>query len=302
MTNIKMIFRSKWMLAGVICEFLAFIAAAGNLLAGSWWLGQLLPNVALILATLGAAMVAGRVAWDYHGRGLNARQQEDVHDILASAGLNTTQREEVAQITESSGLNPRQREAVNEILSGSGLNEIQKGAVAQIVTESGLSPRQRHDLFDNLMGMDLWRMVSAQQAAAIALDYLYQGGHGRVAILTEAGGKLVDVQCIDPPNDALICKRQHDSDGGNWVNILQIAKDHLKPSAADTVIWRPSPSSRRIRYVDGNTEPPIDIDGKQWVFSTEDCVPKRLDPRSGDYVLTRDKSGEYTWETWEQKP
>ena len=54
MTNIGMIFRSRWMVAGVICEILAFIAAVGNWFAGSWFVWQLLPNVALTLATLGA--------------------------------------------------------------------------------------------------------------------------------------------------------------------------------------------------------------------------------------------------------
>ena len=76
MTNIRMVFRSKLMVLGVACEFLALIAAAGNWFAGSWSVWQLLPNVALTLATLGAVLVAGRVAWDYHGRGLNERQKE----------------------------------------------------------------------------------------------------------------------------------------------------------------------------------------------------------------------------------
>ncbi len=294
MTNIRMIFRSKWMVAGVICEILAFIAAVGNWFAGSWWVWELLPNVALTLATLGAVMVAGRVAWDYHGRGLNGRQREEVNDIVSSSSLNPTQREEVTQITESSGLNPRQREAVNEILLGSDLNKIQKDAVAQIIAESGLSPTQVDDLPAKLMDIYLWRMVSAQQAAIAAYDYLIQEGHGRVAVLTNASGGLVEVQCIDPPQEALNCERQHDREDGDTDNFLKIAASHLQIFVGDTMIWWP-PASNGVCYTNRAVHPTMVVDGRQWVFSLEDCVPKRLDPRSDDYVLTRDHSGRYAW-------
>ena len=129
MTNIRMIFWSRWMVAGVICEILAFIAAVGNWFAGSWLVWQLLPNVALTLATLGAIMVAGRVAWDYHGRGLNGRQQDNVQDILASASLSARQREEAEGILANANLNETQKEEVAEAIKSSGLTERQKSSV-----------------------------------------------------------------------------------------------------------------------------------------------------------------------------
>ena len=295
MTNTRMIFRSRWMVAGVICEILAFIAALGNWFAGSWLVWQLLPNVALTLATLGAVMVAGRVAWDYHGRGLNARQQDEVNDTVLSSGLNPTQKEETTQIAESSGLNPHQREAVNEILSGSDLNELQKRAVVQILSVSGLSSRQVSELPDKLMDIDLWSMVSAQQAAVSALNYLRHKGHGRVAVLTSVRFGLVEVQCIDPPRNALSCDRQHEREDGNADNTLKIAASHLHMFADDTVMWLP-PAGNGINYTNGAIHPAMAVDGRQWVFSFEDCVPKRLYPVAGDYVLTLNESGKYTWE------
>ena len=304
MTNIRLIFQSKWMVAGVVCEILAFIAAVGNWFAGSGAVWQLLPNVALTLATLGAVMVAGRVAWDYHGRGLNERQRAEVtaivNEILLASRLNTVQRGEVTQITGSSGLNQHQRETVSEILSGSNLNEMQKDAVAQTIAETGLSPKQVSDLPAKLMDMYLPRMLSAQQAAItasnylMAHDYLIQNGHGRVAVLTNTSGGLVEVQCIDPPQEALNCERHHDYEDGDTDNALKIAAAHLDIRAGDTVIWLP-PASNGFRYTNRVVHSTI-MDGKRWVFSFEDCVPKRLDPVSGDYLLTRDPSGHYAWE------
>ena len=295
MTNIGMIFRSRWMVAGVICEILAFIAAVGNWFAGSWFVWQLLPNVALTLATLGAIMVAGRVAWDYHGRGLNGRQQEEVNDTVSSSGLNPTQKEETTQVIESGGLNPHQREAVSEMLLGSDLNKVQREAVAQIIAESGLSQRQISDLPTQLMGIYLGPIVSAQQAAVAAQEYLTQEVHGRVAVLTRISGGLVEVQCIDPPQEALNCERHHDREEGGSSAPSEIASAQLKMFSGDTVIWRP-PGNGGLRYANGNTQPPITHDGRSWVFNTVDCVPKRLDPVAGDYVLTLNETGKYTWE------
>jgi hypothetical protein len=218
-----------------------------------------------------------------------------MNETLSSSSLNTTQREGVTQITESSRLNPRQQEAVNEILSGSDLNEIQKGAVAQIIAESGLSPRQISDLPAKLMDIYLWRIVSAQQAAITAYDHLVQEGHGRVAVLTNAGSGLVEVQPIDPPQEALNCQRQHDREDGDTYTALQIAAAHRQPFAGDTVIWWP-PAGNGLRYTNRNVHPTMGVDGRRLVFSREACVPKWLDPVAGDYVLTRDESGEYTWE------
>ena len=290
MTNMRMIFRSKLMALGVAFEILALMAVAWNWYDNSLWL----PNAALTLATLGAVIVAGRVAWDYHGRGLNGRQREEVNDIVSSSSLNPTQKEEVTQITESSGLNPRQREAVNEILLGSDLNKIQKDAVAQIFAESGLSATQVDDLPDKLMNMSLWRMVSAQQASVTALNYLRQKRHGRVAVLTNDDVGLVEVQCIDPPGDALSCERQHEREDGDTDNSLTIAASHLQRFAGDTVMWLP-PAGNGINYTNGAVHSTMAVDGRRWVFSFEDCVPKRLDPVAGEYVLTRDHSGSYAW-------
>lgn len=295
MTNIRLIFRSGWMVGGIACEILAVIAAVGNWFAGSAPAWQLLPNAALTLATLGAVLVASKIALDYHGRGLNGRQWEEVVNIVSSSSLNTTQKEEVAQTISSSGLNTHQREAVNGILMASNLNEIQKGAVAQIIAEIGLSPKQVDDLPAKLMDIPLWRFVSAQQAAVVAADYLRQKGHGRVAVLTNADGGLVEVQCIDPPEDALTCERQHDRADGDTHSFLKIAASHLQIFAVDTMIWWP-PASDGVCYTNGAVHPSISVDGRRWVFSFEDCVPKRLDPRSGDYELTRDYSRHYAWE------
>ena len=79
-TAARMIWRSKIMTLGVACEILAVIAAILNWVNNFWWL----PNAALTLATLGAVAVATKIAWDYHGRGLNAQQRDDVDGILES--------------------------------------------------------------------------------------------------------------------------------------------------------------------------------------------------------------------------
>lgn len=298
-SNIRAIFGSKLMALGVACEILALIAAVGNWLAGSEGAWQLLPNVALTLATSGAVLVAGKVAWDYETRKLNAIQRaevtEIVNEILLVSRLNTVQRGEVTQIIGSSGLNQHQRESVNEILLSSNLNEAQRDAVAQIISESGLSPKQVDDLPAKLMGMYLPRMISAQQASVTALNYLRQKGHGRVAILTNTSDSLVEVQCIDPPQEALNCERQHDREDWDTDNSLEIAASHLQVSFGYTVIWWP-PASDGLCYTNRNTRP---FDGRSLVFSFEDCVPKWRFPAKGDYVLTADPSGPYL--SWVRK-
>ena len=78
-TAISMILRSGWMTVGVLP------AKSSHSSAAAWnWVDsyQWLPNAALTLATVGAVIVASRVAWDYHGRGLNAKQTQEVNDIL----------------------------------------------------------------------------------------------------------------------------------------------------------------------------------------------------------------------------
>ena len=67
-TAISLIWQSKIMTGAIVCEAIAAIAAVLNWVTDFWWLA----NAALTLATFGAVAVACRVAWDYHGRGLNA--------------------------------------------------------------------------------------------------------------------------------------------------------------------------------------------------------------------------------------
>ena len=104
-TAIRMILRSPIMTIGVFCEIIAFSAAAWNWVDSYQWL----PNAALTLATVGAVIVASRVAWDYHGRGLNEKQREELKDILTNSSLNETQMDEIAEAILSSGLTPRQK-------------------------------------------------------------------------------------------------------------------------------------------------------------------------------------------------
>ena len=263
-------------MGGVACEILAVIAAVGNWFAGSGPVWQLLPNAALTLATLGAVLVASKIALDYHGRGLNGKQQEDVNATLSNSSLNTTQEEEVAQAISSSGLNPHQREAVNQILVVSNLNEChQRAAVAQIIAETGLSPKQVDDLPAKLMDIPLWRFVSAQQAAVVAADYLRQKGHGRVAVLTHADGGLVEVQCIDPPEDALTCERQHDRADGDTHSFLKIAASHLQIFAVETMIWLP-PVSDGVCYTNGAVHPSMSVDGRRGCSVLKTVYPNGL--------------------------
>ena len=86
-TAISMILRSPIMTVGVACEIIAFFGATWNWVNSYPWL----PNAALTLATIGAVIVACRIAWDYHGRGLNAKQKEESKDILTSSGLTPRQ-------------------------------------------------------------------------------------------------------------------------------------------------------------------------------------------------------------------
>ena len=91
MTAVRMIGQSKIMMLGVTCEIVALIGVTWNWVNSYPWL----PNVALTLATIGAVVVAGRVAWDYHGRGLNAKQKEESKDILTSSALTPRQKSDL---------------------------------------------------------------------------------------------------------------------------------------------------------------------------------------------------------------
>ena len=90
-TTISMILRSPIMTVGVACEIIALFGATWNWVNSYPWL----PNAALTLATIGAVIVACRIAWDYHGRGLNAKQGEESKDILTSSALTTRQKSDL---------------------------------------------------------------------------------------------------------------------------------------------------------------------------------------------------------------
>ena len=155
-TAISMIWRSPIMTVGVACEIIALSAAAWNWVDSYQWL----PNAALTLATVGAVIVASRVAWDYHGRGLNAKQTQEVNDILTSVGLNKTQSEAMAETIKSSGLTQQQKSDLITELQGINLvsTVVAQGAVATAIdqfTRNGMQPPVLQ--FDGLclMGSDL---------------------------------------------------------------------------------------------------------------------------------------------------
>ena len=170
-TGTRLIWQSKIMTLGIVCEILAVIAAILNWVNDLWWL----PNATLTLATLGAVAVATKTAWDYHGRGLNAQQRDDVDDILTNASL----------------------------------NEPQKNQVTETIESSGLTARQKRDLQTVLYETDVANVVAARKAVAAARDYLESSDHGHVVVIhTVAVGRL-DVRYVDPPPARGVCQRQH---------------------------------------------------------------------------------------------
>ena len=275
MTNIRLIFRSKWMVAGVVCEILAFIAAVGNWFAGSWPVWQLLPNVALTLATLGAVMVAGRVAWDYHGRGLNERQRKDVLDILASAILSERQREDVQGILASVSLNATQMEEVTPAIKLSGLTDPQKSELTAV-----------------LMEIYVVDIVFAQKAVADAIDHLRKPGHGHVVVINRIGFSQYDVQYLDPPWVDVGCDRSHAYESGSDIGFFDIVRSLFQLLGTPLVLWK-LPGNGKWNYTNRND--PKSFDGRL-VFNLYNCVPEWRAPAIGDYVLTRSDSGTHTWE------
>ena len=253
-TAISMILRSPIMTVGVACEIIAFSAAAWNWVDSYQWL----PNAALTLATVGAVIVASRVAWDYHGRGLNTKQTEEVNDILTSVGLNETQSEEMAE----------------EIKS------------------SGLTRHQKSDLITELRGIDLVSTVVAQKAVATAIDQLGNAVHGYVAIIRVTGFCQMDVQCVAPPPARGECQRQHEFEPAADFDHLEIAKSIYQPFRNPAFLWK-HPSTSQLCHTNHN-DPGSHARGL--VFSLEDCVQKWRVPAADDYVLTRDDYGRYTWE------
>ena len=204
-TAIRMILRSPIMTVGVFCEIIAFSAAAWNWVDSYRWL----PNAALTLATVGAVIVASRVAWDYHGRGLNAKQREELKDILTNSSLNETQMDEIAEA----------------------------------ILSSGLTPRQKSDLPTALQEIDLVSTVFAQKALADAINHLKNAEHGHVAVIRITGFHQLDVQCVAPPPARGECQRQHTYEQGSDINYLEITKSIFNPFCNPAVLWM-QPGSR----------------------------------------------------------
>ena len=253
-TAISMILRSGWMTVGVTCEIIALIGATWNWVDSYQWL----PNAALTLATVGAVIVAIRVAWDYHGRGLNAKQTEEVNDTLTNVGLNETQSEEMAEAIKS----------------------------------SGLTPRQKSDLLPALQGIDLVSTVVAQKAVATATDQLRNSDHGHVAVIHVTGFCQMDVQCVAPPAAGGKCQRQHELEPAADCDPLEIARSLYRAFHHPAFLWN-HPSTRHLCHTNHN-DPGSPLRGL--VFNPMDCVPQWRVPEVGDHVLTRDVDGRYTWE------
>ena len=253
-TAIIMIWRSPIMTVGVTCEIIAFSAAAWNWVDSYQWL----PNAALTLATVGAVIVAIRVAWDYHGRGLNAKQTQEVSDILTNVGLNEAQSEEMAEAIKS----------------------------------SGLTSHQKSDMVTALQEMNIASIVLAQKAVIDAMNQLRNSDHGHVAIINVTGFCQMDVQCVAPPVARGECQRQHEFEPEVDFDHLEIAKSLYQPFRNPAFLWK-HPSTRHLSHT--NDYDPGSFT-RELVFSLEDCVPKWRVPIVGDYVLTRDDNRRYTWE------
>ena len=259
-TAARLIWQSKIMTLGVACELLAVIAAVVNWVTNLWWL----PNAALTLATLGAVAVATKIAWDYHGRGLNAQQRQDVDGILTDASLNEKQRNEIAAAIKSSGLTAFQKIDLETAL-------YETTAVANA--------------------------AEAQTAVAAATHYLsrQRPDHAHVVVIYTIGVGRLDIRYVDPPRPEGACQRQHAYESGDDLNFVTIAISLFRGFTNPAVLWK-HPGNRRICYTNYNdiVEP-----GHELIFSFEDCVPKWRLPTTGDYVLKHDA---LNGSAWEQQP
>ena len=253
-TAISMILRSPIMTVGVLCEIIAFSAAAWNWVDSYQWL----PNAALTLATVGAVIVASRVAWDYHGRGLNAKQTQEVNDILTSVGLNKTQSE----------------------------------AMAETIKSSGLTPRQTSDLPAAIQAIDVAKIVETQKALDAALVYLQRTDHGHVVVIYRIGGRRLDVRYVNPPRPVGPCKRQHPNEQGADLNDAEVATSLFRQFTNPAVLWK-HPANGNFCHTNYDDK---GAPGNELMFSSEDCVPKWRVPIVGDYVLKHNPTGRSTWE------
>ena len=257
----RLIWQSKIMTLGVACELLAVIAAVVNWVTNLWWL----PNAALTLATLGAVAVATKIAWDYHGRGLNVQQRDDVNGILANTSLNETQRDDIERLIQS----------------------------------SGLTPQQKLDLPAEIGKLDIAILVEAQKALLAALDYLRGPDnrgpdHGHLVVIYRTGVRL-DVRYVEPPRASSPCQRQHPHGQSDDFNFVEVTNSLFQPFTNPTVLWK-HPGNREICHTNYDD---IDEPGNHLTFSPEDCVPKWRFPASGDYVLKHDA---LNGSAWEQQP
>ena len=259
-TAARWIWRSKIMTLGVTCEILAGIAAVLNWVNNFWWL----PNVTLTLATLGAVVVASRVAWDYHGRGLNAKQSDDVNSILTDASLNETQRNEITETIQS----------------------------------HGLTPRQKLDLDTALYETRVANTVEAQKAIFAARDYLRAPDHGHVAVIYTVGFGRLDVRYVDPPPTRGECQRQHAHEHGATLDDVKVATSLFQGFTNPTVLWK-HPADGNFCHTNYDTNGDRGAPANELIFSFEDCVPKWRVPLPGDYVLKHDAT---SGSAWEQKP
>ncbi len=272
MNALTMIWQSKIMTLGVVCEILAVIAAAlsAPIIQTPGWL----PYAALLMATIGAAIVAGKVAWDYHGRGLNATQRNDVQDILAGASLSE-----------------RQKEDVQSILASTSLNATQMEKVAEAIQSSGLTERQKSELAAALMATNAVTIVFAQKAVADAINYLRESGHGYVVVIHATGFSQWDVQCVAPPWAEIGCSRQHVQGQDGGFNFFHIAQSLIQSYVTTTYLWT-QPGSPQWHYTN-NYDP--NSFTNQLVFNLYDCVPEWRVPATGDYVLTPTAPNHSAW-------
>ena len=260
MTSARIIWQSKVMTLGVACEISALIAAAWNWYDNSWWL----PNATLTLATVGAVVVACRVAWDYHGLGLNAKQSHDVEGVLTNASLNETQMKEIAEAIQS----------------------------------NGLTPRHKSDLPAALREVSVANIVEAQKAVHVALDYLREPSHGNVVVIYTIGVGRLDVRCVGPPPARDVCQRQHAYEQGADLDLVEVATSLFRSFTNPAVLWK-HPVSGNFCHTNYDTVGERNLPDNELIFSFEDCVPKWRFPAAGDYVLKHNATG---GSTWEQKP
>ena len=277
--NVMMtIWQSKIMTLGVVCEILAVIAAAlsAPVIPTPEWL----PYAALLMATIGAAIVAGKVAWDYHSRGLNATQRQDVQDILASAGL--------------SG---RQWEEIRGILANDNLNEAQKEEVAEAIRLNGLTERQKSELEAAIKDVHIYHTVLAQKAMVEALSYVWKvgpgfvTGHGHIVVIDRTSTGQFDIQRVESPRLKDGCERRHEDEPTPDINTLEIAKSLLQPTGSPAVLWI-HPGNGKLCYTNLYNQLLL---GRGLVFNRYDCVPEWRASAPGDDVLTRDESHKWTW-------